>query len=54
MTSKTFIKAISQEWDIELLELMITVINNRIVYLQRINDIVNPRTVVKGFHRKHI
>ena len=54
MTSKTFIKAISQEWDIELLELMITMIDSRIDEIQRIRDIVNPRTVVKGFHRKHI
>jgi hypothetical protein len=51
MTSSTFIKAISQEWDTETLELMITMINNRIEYLQRVNDIVNPRTKVKGFRR---
>jgi hypothetical protein len=51
MTSKTFIKAVSQDWDIETLQLMITMINNRIDEIQRIHDIINPRTVIKGFHQ---
>jgi len=52
MNTKTFIKAVKDEFDIEALELMKSVIDTRIHFLNKMGDMANPRTVVKGFGRR--
>jgi hypothetical protein len=50
MTTREFIKAVNDEFDIETLELMQTLINERLTLLKSMQDTAK-RTTVKGFRR---
>ena len=49
MDTKTFVKAVKDEFDVETLQLMQSVIQKQITLVQKMGDIANPRTKVKGF-----
>ena len=42
---------VESEWDMEMLDLMIGIINKRKEFLKQVISHANPRTVVKGFKR---
>jgi len=48
-STAAFIKAVTNEFDIETLQIMVSLINKRIALLNKMADIANPRKVVKGF-----
>jgi len=50
MTSKEFVKAVNNEFDIETLELMQELIGERLTLLKTMQDTAK-RTQVKGFRR---
>jgi len=50
MTSKEFVEAVNGEFDIETLELMQELIDERLVFLKTMQDTAK-RTQVKGFGR---
>ena len=50
MTTREFIKAVNDEFDIETLELMQDLINERLTLLKSMQDTAK-RTTVKGFRR---
>ena len=50
MTTREFIKAVNDEFDIETLELMQTLINERLTLLKSMQDTAK-KTTVKGFRR---
>ena len=50
MTTQEFIKAVNDEFDIETLELMQTLINERLTLLKSMQDTAK-KTTVKGFRR---
>jgi hypothetical protein len=50
MTTQEFIKAVNDEFDIETLELMQDLINERVILLKSMQDTAK-RTTVKGFRR---
>ena len=49
ITAKDFKDYIDDEFDVEILDLLIGVINQRKAFLSKMQDIGNPRMVVKGF-----
>ena len=49
--SNEFVKTVNDEFDLETLELMKKVIDSRVELLNKMKDVANPRTVVKGFRR---
>jgi hypothetical protein len=51
MEAKEFVKTVNDEFDLETLELMKKVIDSRVELLNKMKDVANPRTVVKGFRR---
>jgi hypothetical protein len=51
MSAQEFLAMVNDEWDIETLDLMLNVINQRRQDLQQMQDIANPRNVVKGFRK---
>ena len=50
MTTREFIKAVNDEFDIETLELMQSLIDERLTLLRSMQDTAK-RTTVKGFRR---
>lgn len=50
-TSDDFMNYVESEWDMEMLDLMIGIINKRKEFLKQVISHANPRTVVKGFKR---
>ena len=50
MTSKEFVKAVNDEFDIETLELMQELIGERLTLLKTMQDIANKKQI-KGFRR---
>lgn len=48
-STKAFIKAVNDEFDIETLQMMQALISKRITLLNKMVDLSNPRKVVKGF-----
>ena len=51
MKANEFVKTVNDEFDLETLELMKKVIESRVELLNKMQDVANPRTVVKGFRR---
>jgi len=51
MEANEFVKTVNDEFDLETLELMKKVIDSRVELLNKMQDVVKPRTVVKGFRR---
>jgi hypothetical protein len=51
MKANEFVKTVNDEFDLETLELMKKVIDSRVELLNKMKDVANPRTVVKGFRR---
>lgn len=51
MKANEFVKTVNDEFDLETLELMKKVIDSRVELLNKMKDVANPRTVVKGFKR---
>ena len=51
MKANEFVKTVNDEFDLETLELMKKVIDSRVELLNKMQDVANPRTVVKGFRR---
>ena len=51
MEANEFVKTVNDEFDLETLELMKKVIDSRVELLNKMKDVANPRTVVKGFRR---
>ena len=49
ITAKGFKDYVDDEFDVEILDLLIGVINQRKAFLSKMQDIGNPRMVVKGF-----
>ena len=49
ITAKDFKDYIDDEFDVEILDLLIGIINKRKTFLSKMQDIGNPRMVVKGF-----
>lgn len=49
ITAKGFMEYVDDEWDIETLELLMSVLQERIGQLQGMQDVLNPRQRVKGF-----
>ena len=50
MTSEEFVKVVNDEFDIETLELMQELINERLILLRTMQDTAK-RTQIKGFKR---
>jgi hypothetical protein len=50
MTTQEFIKTVNDEFDIETLELMQNLINERLTLLRSMQDIAK-KTTVKGFRK---
>lgn len=50
-TSDDFMNYVESEWDMEMLDLMMGIINKRKEFLKQVIAHANPRTVVKGFKR---
>ena len=50
-TSEDFMNYVESEWDMEMLDLMMGIINKRKEFLKQVIAQANPRTVVKGFKR---
>jgi len=50
MTTKEFIDAVNDEYDIETLELMQSLINKRLILLKSMQDVVIKKQI-KGFQR---
>jgi hypothetical protein len=50
-TSEDFMNYVESEWDMEMLDLMMSVISKRKEFLKQIIAKAEPRTVVKGFKR---
>ena len=48
-STKAFIKAVNDEFDVETLQMMQALISKRITVLNKMVDLANPRKVVKGF-----
>jgi hypothetical protein len=51
MDTKTFLKAVKDEFDVETLQMMQTVIQKQITLVQKMGDMANPRKTVKGFRK---
>jgi len=51
MDTKTFIKAVKDEFDVETLEMMQGIIQKQITLVQKMGDMANPRKTVKGFKK---
>ena len=51
MDTKTFVKAVQDEFDIETLQLMQSVIQKQITLVNKMVDIANPRKQVKGYRK---
>ena len=49
MTSKEFVKVVNDEFDLEILELMQELINERLIFLKTMQDTAK-KTQVKGFN----
>ena len=52
MEAKEFLSTVEDEFDIETLELMRKAIDDRIDILNKMRDIADPRTVVRGFMKE--
>jgi len=50
-STKGFIKAVSDEYDIETLNMMKALIDKQINLVNKMIDVANPRKVVKGFRK---
>jgi len=51
-TAKEFVAYVNDEFDIETIELMQSVLAERMKFLDKMKDIANPRNVVQGYMRK--
>ncbi len=51
MTSKEFVETVNSEFDIETLELMKELINERLIFLKTMQDTAK-RTKIKGFQNE--
>ena len=52
MEASEFLATVNDEFDIETLELMKGAIDKRVLFLQKMMDVANPRPVVKGFMKE--
>ena len=48
-TAKDFVDFVNDEFDIETLQLMQNVLNERLTLLNKMKDMASPRTVVQGY-----
>lgn len=48
-TAKDFVDFVNDEFDVETLQLMQNVLNDRLTLLNKMKDMANPRTVVQGY-----
>lgn len=48
-TAKDFIKYVKGEFDSETLELLKNILDERLIFLRKMGDMANPRTVVQGY-----
>lgn len=48
-TAKDFVNFVNDEFDVETLQLMQNVLNDRLGFLNKMKDMASPRTVVQGY-----
>jgi len=53
ITERDFVRTVNDEWDIEVLDTMIEIIQNRKDLLMKMYNAGNPRVIVRGFDYKN-